>query len=100
MLKKYIPLIFFAIYFSPCTFGQIEDNRIQKIEKKLELLSTSVPGLTKKIDFSLNDTELPIFIRAIAAEQEINVSIASDLNQIKVYLAKTISLILTSFLKS
>lgn len=84
MLKKYIPLIFFAIYFSPCTFGQIEDNRIQKIEKKLELLSTSVPGLTKKIDFSLNDTELPIFIRAIAAEQEINVSIASDLNQIKV----------------
>lgn len=84
MLKKYILLIFFAIYFSPCTFGQIEDNRIQKIEKKLELLSTSVPGLTKKIDFSLNDTELPIFIRAIAAEQEINVSIASDLNQIKV----------------
>jgi type IV pilus assembly protein PilQ len=84
VLKKYILLIFFAIYFSPCTFGQIEDNRIQKIEKKLELLSTSVPGLTKKIDFSLNDTELPIFIRAIAAEQEINVSIASDLNQIKV----------------
>ena len=84
MLKKYIPLIFFAIYFSPLTFGQIEDNRIQKIEKKLELLSTSVPGLTKKIDFSLNDTELPIFIRAIAAEQELNVSITSDLNQIKV----------------
>jgi type IV pilus assembly protein PilQ len=84
VLKKYIPLIFFAIYFSPLTFGQIEDNRIQKIEKKLELLSTSVPGLTKKIDFSLNDTELPIFIRAIAAEQELNVSITSDLNQIKV----------------
>ena len=84
MLKKYIPLIFFAIYFSPLTFGQIEDNRIQKIQKKLDRLSTSVPGLTKKIDFSLNNTELPIFIRAIAAEQEINVSIASDLNQIKV----------------
>lgn len=84
VLKKYIPFIFFAIYFSPLTYGQIEDNRIQKIQKKLEHLSTSIPGLTKKIDFSLNDTELPIFIRAIAAEQELNISIASDLNQIKV----------------
>ena len=84
MLKKYIPFIFFAIYFSPFTFGQIEDDRIQEIQKKLNRLSTSVPGLTKKIDFSLNDTELPVFIRAIAAEQELNVSIATDLNQIKV----------------
>ena len=84
VLKKYIPFIFFAIYFSPLTYGQIEDNRIQKIQKKLEHLSTSIPGLTKRIDFSLNDTELPIFIRAIAAEQELNISIASDLNQIKV----------------
>ena len=76
--------MFFVLYFSPFTFGQIEDDRIQEIQKKLDRLSTSVPGLTKKIDFSLNNTELPVFIRAIAAEQELNISIAIDLNQIKV----------------
>ena len=76
--------MFCVLYFSPFTFGQIEDDRIQEIQKKLDRLSTSVPGLTKKIDFSLNNTELPVFIRAIAAEQELNISIAIDLNQIKV----------------
>jgi len=84
VFKKYIPFMFFVLYFSPFTFGQIEDDRIQEIQKKLDRLSTSVPGLTKKIDFSLNNTELPVFIRAIAAEQELNISIAIDLNQIKV----------------
>tara|TARA_R110002051_G_scaffold2660_1_gene14287 strand:+ start:29476 stop:31488 length:2013 start_codon:yes stop_codon:yes gene_type:complete len=50
----------------------------------LDSLSASITGLSKKVDFSLNDTELPVFIRAIAKEHKLNVSIAPDLNQIKV----------------
>jgi len=50
----------------------------------LDSLSASISGLSQKVDFSLNDTELPVFIRAIAKEHKLNVSIAPNLSQIKV----------------
>ncbi|WP_339883474.1 type II and III secretion system protein [Polaribacter vadi] len=83
MIKKYFPLFIFLFLLQQLSFGQ-EENRIQNIKTKLDGLSASITGLSKKVDFSLNDTELPVFIRAIAKEHKLNVSIAPDLNQIKV----------------
>lgn len=83
MIKKYFPLFIFLFLLQQLSFGQ-EENRIQNIKTKLDSLSASITGLSKKVDFSLNDTELPVFIRAIAKEHKLNVSIAPDLNQIKV----------------
>ena len=83
MIKKYFPLFIFFFLLQQLSFGQ-EENRIQNIKSKLDSLSASISGLSQKVDFSLNDTELPVFIRAIAKEHKLNVSIAPDLNQIKV----------------
>ena len=83
MIKKYFPLFIFLFLLQQLSFGQ-EENRIQNIKTKLDSLSASISGLSQKVDFSLNDTELPVFIRAIAKEHKLNVSIAPNLSQIKV----------------
>lgn len=82
-IKNNLFLVFFLLS-TQLFIAQIESLRIQKIEKSLDSLSVTVLGLNKKVDFSLNDTELPIFIKAIASNHKINVSIASNLSQIKV----------------
>ncbi|MGY0407590.1 MAG: type II secretion system protein GspD [Polaribacter sp.] len=84
MIKRYIPFLVLLVFFTKFSFGQENANRIQKLEKKLDSLSFKITGLNKKVDFSLNDTELPVFIRAIASEHKVNVSIDPQLQQIKV----------------
>ncbi|TXD64235.1 type II secretion system protein GspD [Polaribacter glomeratus] len=76
--------MFFLFFVVQGGFGQEKEDRIGQIESRLDSLSTEISGLNKKVNFSLNDTELPIFIRAIAKEHKLNVSIAPNLNQIKV----------------
>lgn len=84
MIKRNILFLFFVVFLTQFTLGQTKDIRVQKIKNTLDSLSTNITGLSKKVDFSLNDTELPIFIRAIAKESKINVSIATNLSQLKV----------------
>ncbi|PQJ76537.1 hypothetical protein BTO16_11570 [Polaribacter glomeratus] len=84
MIKRYTFTLFFLFFVVQGGFGQEKEDRIGQIESRLDSLSTEISGLNKKVNFSLNDTELPIFIRAIAKEHKLNVSIAPNLNQIKV----------------
>ena len=84
MIKKQLHFWVLLIFLPQVCFGQSQNNRIQKLEKKLDSLSISIVGLNKKVDFSLNDTELTVFIRAIANEHKINVSIDQSLQQITV----------------
>ncbi|PQJ81024.1 hypothetical protein BTO18_14390 [Polaribacter porphyrae] len=83
-MKKNLLLFLFLISFSTSFLGQEKENRIEHLKVKLDSLSSSIIGLSKKVDFSLNDTELPVFIRAIAKEHKLNVSIAPNLSQIRV----------------
>lgn len=84
MIKRIALIVIICLFSNQSIRSQNQEDRIQKIERSLDSLSASVSGLNKKVDFSLNDTELPVFIRAIASEHKINVSIASNLNQIRV----------------
>ena len=84
MIKKQLHFWVLLIFLTQVCFGQSQNNRIQKLEKTLDSLSISIVGLNKKVDFSLNDTELTVFIRAIANEHKINVSIDQSLQQITV----------------
>lgn len=84
MIKRYIPFLLVVFFFIQSAFGQEKDIRIQQLEKTLDSLSSTVLGLSQKVDFSLNDTELPIFIRAIAKEHKVNISIDPQLQQIKI----------------
>lgn len=84
MLKKYTLQFIISLFVTTSLFCQKDNQRILNLKTKLDSLSSSISGLEKKVDFSLNDTELPIFIRAIAKEHKLNVSIAQNLNQIRV----------------
>ena len=84
LIKKNILLVFCAVFFLQVSFGQQKKDRLLEIEKTLDSLSHTVTGLNKEVDFNLNDTELAVFIRAIASQHKINVSVAQNLNQIRV----------------
>ncbi|WP_405610891.1 type II secretion system protein GspD [Polaribacter sp. Asnod1-A03] len=84
MIKKIFPCLLFYLFFFQIGYSQKQSLRINKIEKSLDSLSIDISGLNEKVDFSLSDTELPVFIRAIASEHKINVSIDATLNKIKI----------------
>jgi type IV pilus assembly protein PilQ len=84
VIKNKLHFLVLFIFFTQFSYGQIEDNRIKKLEKTLDSLSSSVSGLTKKVDFSVSDIELSTFIRAVAKNHKVNVSIEASLQQIKV----------------
>lgn len=83
MLRKYIIFLLFTLQIQYLS-SQTKGIRIKLIENKLDSLSKNVPGLSKKVNFSLSDTELPIFVRAVASESKINISVSTSLSQIKV----------------
>lgn len=84
MIKRYLPFVLFWLCCTQFSLGQIKDTRIKKIEKTLDSLSISISGLSKKVDFSVSDIELSTFIRAVAKNHKVNVSIEPGLQQIKV----------------
>lgn len=77
MKKK---LLLFFLLSSSILFSQQTNNRISKLKHTLDSLQTKIPGLTKKVDFSVNNIELPVFIRSVANTHKVNVSIGSELN--------------------
>lgn len=84
-MKKRIYLIFtFFLLFAISSTAQIKENsqRIQEIDKTLDSLSTSVPGLLKPVFFNVGKIELPNFIRVIANTNEINVSVDLSLKNV------------------
>ena len=82
---KKIFTITIVIYFFVVTIqAQNTDPRIENLELKLDSLSTEIPGLFKPIDFSIGETQLNNFIRAISVSNEINVTLETNLNDIRV----------------
>ncbi|WP_425657340.1 type II secretion system protein GspD [Tenacibaculum ascidiaceicola] len=77
MKKK---LLLFFLLSNSILFSQQTSNRIAKLKHTLDSLQTKIPGLTKKVDFSVNNIELPIFIRSVANTHKVNVSIGPELN--------------------
>jgi type IV pilus assembly protein PilQ len=84
VIKKQLHFFALLIFLIQFSFGQIENSSIQKLEKTLDSLSTTVLGLTKTVDFSVSDIELSTFIRAVAKNHKVNVSLESSLQQIRV----------------
>lgn len=84
MIQKLFPLVICLFLFFQNTLGQSSNNRVLSLETTLDSLTKLVPGLNERVDFSINNTELPVFLRAIASEHKINISIAQSLSQIKV----------------
>ncbi len=66
-------------FISISVFGQQEKERVLFLEKKLDSLELLIPELSKKVDFSFNNAQLPTMLRAIADTHKVNLSIDTDL---------------------
>ncbi len=78
MLKKILlPVLLFFILTS--AYAQQEQDRVEQIKNKLEILKVDIPGLTKKVDISVNGVTLEEFLRGIANTYKINISVSPDL---------------------
>ncbi|CAM1356417.1 type II secretion system protein GspD [Tenacibaculum halocynthiae] len=84
MLKKHT-IKFILILFLGTLNGFTQENinkekeRIQKLEQKLNNLLTTIPGLTKTVDFNVSGQNLPVFIRAIGKARKVNLSVSDEL---------------------
>ena len=83
-MKKLILSLFLLGFFVLSIEAQLGTDRISELENKLDSLKAEVPGLFKPMDFSIGETQLNNFIRAISVSNGINVSLDPSLNGIKV----------------
>lgn len=84
MLSREKKILFLILFICQISFGQKSKDRIQQLEITLDNLSSTILGLTKKVDFNVNDVQLSTFVRAVAKNHKVNVSIAADLKQLKI----------------
>ena len=88
MLKKY-SITVLAILFLGISTGFSQENtvkekqRIEKLERSLNKLQSTIIGLTKSVDFNASDMELPVFVRAIGKARKVNLSVTSELENIR-----------------
>ena len=57
-----------------------QDNRLNQLKLKLENITVETPGLSEKVDVTVNNVLLPDFLRAIANTHHVNLNISTDLN--------------------
>jgi len=67
------------LFFFNVSISNAQD-RFNFIEERLKELSKDNPGLKEKVDLSVNGTSIQEFIRGIASENNLNVSVDASLN--------------------
>ncbi len=65
-------------------FQNAEEERIQKIERKLALAETTIPNLLEKVNINITNTTLPNFFRAISRIHKVNINVTNELNGISI----------------
>lgn len=83
MKKTLFILLLLSVSFS---FAQKEEQRIQNIKNKLEILSTETIGLTEnvKTEINVNNITLSNFLLAVSDVHKVNINVAPELNQISI----------------
>ncbi|NER12992.1 general secretion pathway protein GspD [Leptobacterium flavescens] len=67
-----------------CFWVSAQDNRIENIKNRLEVLSVENKGLTEELKLNINVTDitLPNFLTAVSKVHQLNINISSELNSI------------------
>lgn len=83
MRKLAVALTLFLLYIPPA-FSQVSfDERLSEIKENLNILADSIaPGLNDIADFSVNATPLPLFLRAIAQNHNLNIQVDPSINMV------------------
>lgn len=76
-------ILLFTFWFNALAIGQTpadQNQRLRFIDQKLDSLSQHLPGLNEPVQISLSNASIQEFIRAIAATNDLNVSVSQSLN--------------------
>ncbi len=79
--NKKLFMLLFIVLLSFVSIAQ-QSNNTKQLKLQLENLSIDVPGLTEKADITVNNVQLPDFLRAIANAHKINLNISPKLKSI------------------
>lgn len=82
MIRKISILIF--ILFSAYLLKAQKVDRFELLQQRLDTLSKTVPGLTEKVDFSVVGVSVQEFLRGLAENHNLNISVDPNLKE-KVY---------------
>jgi type IV pilus assembly protein PilQ len=85
-MKNSFRFIIISLSILLCTSfgGPGEEGRIDKLKKKLDELAVTVPGLNNKVELSVNGLPVQEFIRGLAVNNNLNVSVEPALDT-KIY---------------
>ncbi len=82
VIKRYIVIILLLVGFAHVNAQTITKKELTELTRKLDSLEKHIPALTKKVNFTINNSELPTFIRAVAVAHKLNISIDPSLKNI------------------
>lgn len=84
MIKRYFLSCILTLCFSLGYSQTNSTTNITQLQQKLDSLEKHIPALTKKVNFKINNSEFPNFIRAIATANKLNVDVDPNLNAIRI----------------
>src|ERR1700761_9623209 len=81
MHKNFTWLLFaLFIFFCPVRLLAQQNARIQGIQKKLDSLSKSVPGLSQKVQLQVEGASIQLYLIGISNANSISISVDPQLN--------------------
>lgn len=84
MIKK-IALLWLCVFMIQSSIAQEYDpKRIDQLENKLTAISTDVPGLSEKLNITLQQTNLSTFLLGISEVHGINIDVNPQLQNIQI----------------
>ncbi|MDB5134661.1 MAG: outD, partial [Mucilaginibacter sp.] len=81
MHKKITPfLLIFLLFLFPFKILAQQNNRVQAIQKKLDSLSKSVPGLNQKVQLLVTGISIQQYLIGISGSNNLSISVDPQLN--------------------
>ena len=80
MLLQYKQLLIILVTVVQCSFVNAQSNRFTSIENNLTALSVEIPSINEMVDVSVSGVSIQEFLRAVANNAKINITVDPSLN--------------------
>jgi hypothetical protein len=84
MIKKYVVMLICVFTAQVLLAQEYDEARIQQLETRLASISTEVPGLSEKLDITMQQANLSTFLLAISEVHSVNIDVHPDLQGIQI----------------
>lgn len=84
MIKKHVVMLICVFTAQVLLAQEYDEARIQQLETRLASISTEVPGLSEKLDITMQQANLSTFLLAISEVHSVNIDVHPDLQGIQI----------------